>query len=86
MIDIDFQDDRREEVKEYLRQKYGMDRVANIAGYSMFKPKSLLDDIGRVFKIPKSEIEEAKNELIENGGTKDVDEIIQERWRNSYLC
>ena len=86
-IDLDFQDNRREEVREYLRQKYGMDRVANIAGYSMFKPKSLLDDIGRVFKIPKSEIEEAKNELIENGGTKDVEEIIQERWaEHSYLA
>lgn len=79
-IDLDFQNDRREEVKEYLMNKYGVDRVANIAGYSVFKPKSLLDDIGRVFKIPRSEIEEAKNELIENGGTKNVDEIIAERW------
>ncbi|MDI6840454.1 MAG: DNA polymerase III subunit alpha [bacterium] len=86
-IDLDFQDDRREEVKEYLRGKYGLDRVANIAGYSMFKPKSLLDDIGRVLKIPKAEIEEAKNELIENGGTKDVDEIIRERWEDhQYLA
>ena len=79
-IDLDFQDDRREEVKDYLREKYGTEHVANIAGYSLFKPKSLLDDIGRVYKIPKPEIEEAKNDLYENGGTKSVKEVIEERW------
>lgn len=77
-IDLDFQDDRRDEVKDYLRSKYGEDRVANIAGYSMFKPKSLLDDIGRVLKIPKKTIEDAKSELIENGGKKHLDEVIAE--------
>lgn len=86
-IDLDFQSDRRDEAKDYLRSKYGYENVANIAGYSLFKEKSLLDDIGRVFKIPRTEIAEAKDELIENGGTKSAEEIIKERWSDhEYLC
>ncbi len=60
-IDADIDDERREEVKKYLQQRYGESKVANIAGYSLFKQKSLLDDIGRVFKVPKAQVNEAKN-------------------------
>lgn len=77
-IDLDFQDDRREEVKTYLRTKYGVDKVANIAGYSEFHPKSLLDDIGRVYHVPRKTIEDAKNELIENGGTKGIEQVLDD--------
>jgi DNA polymerase-3 subunit alpha len=81
-IDLDFQHDRRDEVKEYLRLKYGADRVTNIAGYSTFKGKGLLDDLGRVYRIPKRLVEEAKADLIEEGGSKTVEEVITERWPN----
>lgn len=64
-IDLDFQADRREEIKDYLAEKYGKNRVANIAGYSLFREKSLLDDIGRVFRYPKSVIEDAKERGID---------------------
>ena len=57
-----------------------MDFVTNIAGYTEWHGKSLLDDIGRCFNIPRARIDEAKNELLENGGTKTVEEILQERW------
>lgn len=76
-IDIDFQDDRRDEVKEYLQEKYGVERVSNIAGYSLLKPKSLLDDMGRVYKIPKAKIEKAKNLLKENGGGMTLQEVFE---------
>ncbi len=59
-IDVDIDDERRDEVKLYLQQKYGKERVANIAGYSVFKFKSLLDDVGRCYRISKSRIEEVK--------------------------
>ena len=76
-IDIDFQDDRRDEVKVYLQEKYGHDRVSNIAGYSLLKPKSLLDDMGRVYKIPKARIENAKNQLKENGGGMTLKQVME---------
>lgn len=76
-IDIDFQDDRREEVKEYVRKKYGADKVANVAGYSLFHDKSLLDDIGRCYCISPIEIKKYKNELPENGGNKPLQAIIR---------
>lgn len=60
-IDVDIDDARREEVKQYLQQKYGADKVANIGAYSLFKQKSLLDDIGRTYHIPKATIEEMKD-------------------------
>jgi DNA polymerase-3 subunit alpha len=79
-IDLDFQDDRRDEVKDYLREKYGYDRVTNIAGYSQLKPKSLLDDIGRCYNISRKKISELKDELKEEGGTKTVKEILEDEY------
>jgi len=87
MIDIDFQDDRRDEVKVYLQEKYGLEHVSNIAGYSLFKPKSLLDDMGRVYKIPKARIDTAKNKLKENGGGLTLQEIMEQFFPEYvYLC
>ena len=57
-----------------------MDFVTNIAGYTEWHGKSLLDDIGRCFNIPRARIDEAKNELLENGGSKTVAEVIQTNW------
>lgn len=55
-IDIDFQDNRREEVKDYLAGKYGEDHVANIAAYGTYGPKSALKDLARVRGINHVEI------------------------------
>jgi DNA polymerase-3 subunit alpha len=51
-IDIDFQDDRRHEVVEYVTQKYGADKVANIATFSKVKAKMALRDAARVLGHP----------------------------------
>ena len=67
-IDIDFEDVRRHEVKEYLENKYGRDRVGNLPTFSTFKGKSAIDDISRVFKIPFQVAEKVKNAIIERSG------------------
>lgn len=79
-IDIDFENDRRDEVKEYLRQKYGVDHVNNISGYGTWGGKSLLDDIGRCYNIPRTEIDIVKADLVDNGGNKTVKQILEEKW------
>lgn len=67
-IDLDFQDDRRQEVYEYLKQKYGESHCAKVATYARFHPKGLLLDIGRIFDIPKSEILKISSLVIERSG------------------
>ena len=66
-IDIDFESERRGEVKDYMAQKYGNDRVASLATYGTFKGRLCLQDIGRVFadKIPTAAIEETKRLVIQ---------------------
>jgi DNA polymerase-3 subunit alpha len=47
-IDVDFCYERREEVIEYVRQKYGDDKVAHIITFGTMKGKAALRDVGRV--------------------------------------
>lgn len=47
-IDVDFQDDRRDEVIAYAAQKYGADRVAQIVTFGTIKAKAALKDANRV--------------------------------------
>ena len=46
-IDMDFQDDRRDEVLAYVTRKYGRDRVAQIITFGTLGPKASLRDVGR---------------------------------------
>jgi DNA polymerase-3 subunit alpha len=54
-IDIDFADDRRAEVIEYVRQKYGRDCVAQIITFGTLGAKSVLRDVGRVMALSYGE-------------------------------
>jgi len=47
-IDVDFCFERRDEVIQYVRQKYGEDRVAQIITFGTLKGKAALKDVGRV--------------------------------------
>jgi len=50
-IDIDFQDDRRHEVFEYITNKYGKDKTAHINTFGYLTPKSAFRDVCRVYGI-----------------------------------
>jgi DNA polymerase-3 subunit alpha len=50
-IDIDFADDRRGDVIEYVREKYGRDSVAQIITFGTMGAKSVLRDVGRVMGL-----------------------------------
>lgn len=56
-IDVDFQDDRREEVLNYILDKYGKDYVAQIITFQTLRAKMSLKDIARVSKIDLKKIE-----------------------------
>ncbi|AVP49725.1 DNA polymerase III subunit alpha [Williamsoniiplasma luminosum] len=63
-IDIDFQDDRREEVVEYLFNKYGAHNVAMISTFQTIGAKSAIRDVARAYDI---------NLEIVNAITKNID-------------
>ena len=54
-FDVDFEDSRRQEVIEYVRQKYGYDRVCKIVTFGTMAAKNAIKDVGRVLKVPYSE-------------------------------
>nr|WP_314429162.1 DNA polymerase III subunit alpha [Microbacterium lacticum] len=53
-FDVDFDDRRRGEVIEYVTEKYGSERVAQIVTYGTIKSKQALKDAGRVLGFPFS--------------------------------
>ena len=57
-IDVDIEYLRRDEVVNYVRNKYGNDHVANIITFSTLSPKMAIRDIGRVLKISNTKIDE----------------------------
>lgn len=54
-IDLDFADDRRDEVIDYITQKYGQDKVAQIVTFNVMKAREAVRDVGRVLGMPYSE-------------------------------
>lgn len=57
-IDIDFQDDKRDEVINYSREKYGANSVSQIVTFNKLKTKAVLKDVGRVLNYPFDTINE----------------------------
>ena len=56
-IDVDFMDIQRDRVVEYMRERYGNDRVANIVTFQTIQAKQSLRDIGRVYSFPNNHID-----------------------------
>ncbi len=56
-IDIDFPDNRRDEVIAYVAKRYGKDRVAHITTFGSLGAKQVLRDVGRVLAIPLSDVD-----------------------------
>ncbi|MGQ9614887.1 MAG: DNA polymerase III subunit alpha [Spirochaetota bacterium] len=56
-IDIDFDGDRRDEVIDYVRKKYGEDRVAQIITFGAMKARAVLRDVARSIDFPVAEVD-----------------------------
>ncbi|MFK7983121.1 MAG: DNA polymerase III subunit alpha [Saprospiraceae bacterium] len=69
-IDIDFDDEGRQKVIDYVIDKYGRNQVAQIITYGSMAAKSSLRDVGRVMNIPLSEVDKvAKSFPLNLGAT-----------------
>jgi DNA polymerase-3 subunit alpha len=56
-FDIDFCQDRRGEVIQYVRDKYGANRVAQIITYGKLQARAVLRDVGRVLQMPYGQVD-----------------------------
>ncbi|MBI2206969.1 MAG: DNA polymerase III subunit alpha [Candidatus Rokubacteria bacterium] len=56
-MDIDFADDRRDEVIRYVADKYGRDRVAHIITFGTLGAKAAIRDVGRVLAMTYTEVD-----------------------------
>jgi len=65
-IDMDFADDRRSEVIKYVTDKYGKDKVAQIATFGTMAARNAVRDTGRVLGVPYGEVDKIAK-LIEPG-------------------
>ncbi|KQT44939.1 DNA polymerase III subunit alpha [Devosia sp. Leaf420] len=56
-FDIDFCQDRREEVIEYVQKKYGVEQVAQIITFGSLQARAVLRDVGRVLQMPYGQVD-----------------------------
>jgi len=56
-VDMDFQDDRRDEVINYVSQKYGQDHVAQIITFGTLGARAAIRDVGRALGMPYGDVD-----------------------------
>ena len=78
-FDIDFCQDRRGEVIEYVTEKYGKKNVGQIVTYSQLSAKSVIKDVGRVLELPFAEVNELTKLIpgLINGKKVTIDQALE---------
>ncbi|MAT53753.1 MAG: DNA polymerase III subunit alpha [Saprospirales bacterium] len=71
-FDIDFSWDERDDVTDYIFKRYGWEYTALLATYSTFQFNAAVREVGKVFGLPKEEIDNFADELLRKMGTEDV--------------
>ena len=92
-IDIDFQDDKRQDLINYLRNKYGSTRVALIVTYSTLKLRSAVRQIGTVYDIPEKRItklssclsSKSKNFVEEKANNYRFKKLLQDKYYQDII-
>jgi|CXWL01.1.fsa_nt_gi DNA polymerase-3 subunit alpha len=77
-IDIDFQDDRRDEILEYVNNKYGRDKVAQVITFGTLAAKASVKDVGRVYGISFQEMNQLTKLIPSKPGTKLTEALEEE--------
>jgi DNA polymerase III alpha subunit len=67
-IDIDFDPNHREEVLNYMCQKYGTDRVARIGSVALYKGSSSLNEAGAALRVPRWKCNAVSESLLKRSG------------------
>tara|TARA_R110000868_G_scaffold189695_2_gene433166 strand:- start:212982 stop:216464 length:3483 start_codon:yes stop_codon:yes gene_type:complete len=85
-FDIDFCRDRRSEVIDYVRRKYGSDAVSQIVTFGTLKAKACIRDVGRVMEMPYSQVNRVAAYVPEGPGNFTIESVMEddERLRELY--
>ena len=83
-IDLDFADRRRDEVIEYVAQKYGREKVAQIITFGTMAARAVIRDVGRALGYPYSECDKIAK-MVPFGLTLDQTLAQVSEFRQSYL-
>jgi DNA polymerase-3 subunit alpha len=75
-IDIDFNDERRDEVIDYVVRKYGTEHVAQIITFGTLAARGAVRDVGRVMNVPYNEVDKAAK-MIPNAPGITIDEAMR---------
>ena len=87
-IDIDFQDDRRDELAAYLKSKYGDRRVSQIVTFHTYKARSAISAAGSAFGMPVARIKSIQALLGRNNSIADAlksSTILAQRYQDPYF-
>ncbi len=93
-IDIDFPDDKREQVIEYVKNKYGELHVAQIITFGTLAAKAALRDVGRAFGLSMKELEQLSKAVPSKLGitleqslreSKQLQTLIEESSKNKQI-
>ncbi|MDP6348084.1 MAG: DNA polymerase III subunit alpha, partial [Dehalococcoidia bacterium] len=76
-IDVDFQDDRRDEVIAYVTERYGQDHVAQIITFGTLGAKAVVRDVGRALGLPYSQADRVAR-LIPGGPNVTLERAAEE--------
>ncbi len=84
-IDMDFCIERRGEVINYVREKYGYNNVAQIITFGTLSARSVIRDVGRVINIPYGDVDAVAKMIPEKPGTT-IDGAMEDnqRLRDKY--
>ncbi len=77
-IDLDFPDDRREEIIEYVKEKYGRDRVAQVATFNTMGARAAIRDVGRVMSVPLDKVDALAKAVPPGTSLKEACELVPE--------
>ncbi|HMK60498.1 MAG TPA: DNA polymerase III subunit alpha [Dissulfurispiraceae bacterium] len=76
-IDVDFCKDRRQEVINYVSEKYGHDNVAQIITFGTMASKAAIRDVGRVLDIPYAEVDKISKLIPTGPDVKSLDDALK---------
>jgi DNA polymerase-3 subunit alpha len=78
-IDIDFSDNKRDQVIKYVKDRYGADAVAQIITFNKLSSRAVLKDVGRVIGVPLGTIDSiTKNIPVIQGKVTPLAEVLEQ--------
>jgi len=83
-FDIDFADTRRDEILEYVRQKYGTDHVVQICTFGTLAARAAVKDVGRAYGVPFLEMNALAKLITDRPGTKLAEALETQEMKSAY--